>query len=390
MNMIIHTRYLPAIFWTCFLLTGYVYFIYPILLTRLARFIGRHYIRNEIVPPVSIIISAFNEEQTIAEKIENTLSLDYPRELVEIIVGSDGSTDRTDEIVRSYADKGVRLLAFPENRGKTMVQNDCVSKASHEIVVFMDAASMCEKCSLKRLVANFADSRVGAVAGRVVFTRKSENLTTESQGVYWKYEQILKQAESTLGSLVGVDGPLYAIRKALYTNLDQDMMSDFISPLLVISNGSSVVYEPGAVTYEEATTSTGDEFNTRRRIVTRGFTGISRYPQLLNPSRKPLLAWQILSHKILRWLVGFYYVGMLVSSMFLTGRRFFLLAFCGLAAVLGLSFYGMRSRSGSGGGWYAIPYYFILVNLAAMFGVIDYLRGRRVISWKPVRQGREA
>lgn len=390
MNMTMHARYLPAIFWTCFLLTGYVYFIYPVLLTRLARFIGRHYIRNEIIPPVSIIISAYNEEHTIAEKIENTLSLDYPRELVEIIVGSDGSTDRTNEIVRSYADRGVRLLAFPENRGKTMVQNDCVSQASHEIVVFMDAASMCEKCSLKKLVANFADSRVGAVAGRVVFTRENRNLTTESQGVYWKYEQILKQAESSLGSLVGVDGPLYAIRKSLYTPLDQDMMSDFISPLLVIGSGSSVVYEPEAVTYEEATTSTTDEFNTRRRIVTRGFTGISRHPKLLNPAGNPLLAWQILSHKILRWLVGFYYVGMLISSLFLMGRRFYLLAFSGLAAVLGISIYGMKSRSSPGGRWYAIPYYFILVNLAAMFGVIDYLRGKRVISWKPVRQARKA
>lgn len=389
MSTIIHARYLPAIFWTCFLLTGYVYFIYPMLLTRLSRFIGRHYIRNEIAPPVSIVISAFNEERTIAQKIENTLSLDYPRELVEIIVGSDGSTDRTGEIVRSYEDKGVRLLAFPENRGKTMVQNDCVSQASHEIVVFMDAASMCEKCSLKKLVANFADSRVGAVAGRVVFTRESKNLTTESQGVYWRYEQILKKAESSLGSLVGVDGPLYAIRKSLYTDLDQDMMSDFISPLLVISSGSSVVYEPEAVTYEEATTSTADEFNTRRRIVTRGFTGISRHLELLNPAGKPMLAWQILSHKILRWLVGFYYVGMLVSSMLLAGRRFYLLAFSGLAAVLGLSLYGMKARD-SASRWYTVPYYFVLVNLAAMFGAADYLRGRRVISWKPVRQGREA
>ena len=124
--------------------------------------------------------------------------------------------------------------------------------------------------------------------------------------------------------------------------------------------------------------------------MTRGFTGISRHPKLLNPAGNPLLAWQILSHKILRWLVGFYYVGMLISSLFLMGRRFYLLAFSGLAAVLGMSIYGMKSRSSPGGRWYAIPYYFILVNLAAMFGVIDYLRGKRVISWKPVRQAREA
>lgn len=381
----IQSRYLLAVFWSCFLLTGYVYFVYPVLITRMSRFVGRNYIKNEIIPPVSIVISAYNEERSIARKIENTLSLDYPRELVEIIVGSDGSTDRTDEIVGSFRDMGVRLLAFPVNRGKTMVQNDCVREASHEIVVFMDAASLCEKDALKKLVANFADSRVGAVAGRVVFSRKKENLTTESQGMYWRYEQILKKAESTLGTLVGADGPLYAIRKSLYTRLDGDMMSDFISPLLIIKNGHSVVYEPEAVTYEEPTARTGDEFNTRRRIVTRGFTGIARYPELINPAAKPLLAWQIFSHKILRWLVGFYYIGMLISSLFLITRWFFFLAFSGLAGILCLSCYSLRKRDDAGGR-FAVPYYFMLVNLAAVLGVIDYLRGRRVISWKPVRE----
>ncbi|HRR21689.1 MAG TPA: glycosyltransferase, partial [Desulfomonilia bacterium] len=157
-----HSRYLSAVFWFCFLLTGYVYFLYPIILTRLSRFVARNYTKSRITPPISIIISAYNEERSIARKIENTLSLDYPPELVEIIVGSDGSRDRTEEIVKSYRERGVRLLAFPENRGKTVVQNDCVREASHEIIVFMDAASMCERGALRKLVSNFADSRVGA------------------------------------------------------------------------------------------------------------------------------------------------------------------------------------------------------------------------------------
>ena len=380
-----HSRYLSAVFWFCFLLTGYVYFLYPIILTRLSRFVARNYTKSRITPPISIIISAYNEERSIARKIENTLSLDYPPELVEIIVGSDGSRDRTEEIVKSYRERGVRLLAFPENRGKTVVQNDCVREASHEIIVFMDAASMCERGALRKLVSNFADSRVGAVAGRVVFTRLEKNLTAESQGVYWSYEQILKKAEGSLGSLVGVDGPLYAIRKNLYTSLDSDMMSDFISPLLVIRSGHGVVYEPEAVTYEDPTARTGDEFNTRRRIVTRGFTSLARYPELINPARMPLLAWQIFSHKILRWMVGFYYLGMLVSSLLLATRRFFLLAFGSLFAILCLSIYALRVQDVAGR-WYAIPYYFVLVNLASVLGVIDYLRGRKVISWKPVRQ----
>jgi len=374
-----------AVFWLCSVLTGYVYFMYPVIITRMSRKLGNDFHKKEILPEVSIVITAYNEELSIAGKIENTLALDYPRERMEVIIGSDGSTDGTNEIVRSFEGEGVKLAAFPHNRGKTMVQNDCVREASHGIIVFMDAASLCEKDSLKKLVSNFADPRIGAVAGRVVFTKSKDNLTTESQGLYWKYEQILKKAESSLGSLVGVDGPLYAIRKELYNTLDEDMMSDFISPLLVIKGGHCVVYEPEAVTYEEATTRPSDELKTRRRIVTRGFTGLSRYPELINPAVRPLLAWQIISHKVLRWLVGFYYIGMLLSSVLLITRWFFLLAFGGLALVLGLSYYGFHAMDRPRK-LFTIPYYFILVNLAAALGSLDYLRGRKVISWKPVRE----
>jgi cellulose synthase/poly-beta-1,6-N-acetylglucosamine synthase-like glycosyltransferase len=262
-----------TVFWTCFLLTGYVYFLYPFLVRELSRIAGRTFIKDEILPRISIVITAFNEEENIGEKIENTLCLDYPADRREIIVGSDGSTDSTDMIVSSYEARGVRLVPFPRNRGKTMVQNDCVQEASGELIVFMDAASLCERDCLKKLASNFADRRVGAAAGRIVFTRKGENLTARSQGVYWRYEQILKKAEGSLGTLVGVDGPLYAVRRDLYRRLDGDMMSDFITPLLVISDGRSVVYEPEAVTYEEATVRTGDELWTRRRIVTPGVHG---------------------------------------------------------------------------------------------------------------------
>jgi len=158
------------VFWFCFALSGYVYLLYPLLVSLLARLAGRRYEKAGIEPPISIIITAYNEEQHMARKIENTLALDYPKDRMEIIVGSDGSTDRTNEIVESYKDRGVHLRAFPENRGKTMVQNDCVLAATHEIIVFMDAASLCKEDCLKRLVSNLADPRIGAVAGRVVFT----------------------------------------------------------------------------------------------------------------------------------------------------------------------------------------------------------------------------
>lgn len=372
------------VFWFCFALSGYVYLLYPLLVSLLARHAGRRYEKAVIEPPISIIITAYNEEQHMARKIENTLALDYPKDRMEIIVGSDGSTDRTNEIVESYKDRGVHLRAFTENRGKTMVQNDCVLAATHEIIVFMDAASLCKEDCLKRLVSNLADPRIGAVAGRVVFTQLRKNLTTESQGIYWRYEQFIKKAESSIGSLIGVDGPLYAIRKSLYTHLDADMMSDFITPILVLRDGHAVVYEPDATTFEEATTRAKDEFRTRKRIVIRGFTALSRYPEVLNIAARPLLAWQVLSHKVLRWIAGFFYAGMTVSSFMLMTEWLYALAFCGLVMVVLQAYRGLKNQ-GRPRKSFAVPYYFMLVNLAAMKGTIDFLRGKRIISWKPVR-----
>jgi cellulose synthase/poly-beta-1,6-N-acetylglucosamine synthase-like glycosyltransferase len=363
----------------------YVYIGYPLLITAFARIYDKKLKKEPIYPHVSIIITAYNEERHIQKKIENTLSLNYPKELMEIIIGSDGSRDRTEEIVSRFRDRGVKLISFPENRGKTMTQNDCVRVSRHSIIVFMDASSLCEEDALSRLVEPFADLRVGCVAGKVVFVQSHDNLTTESQGLYWKYEQLLKRAEGRMGSLVGVDGPLYAIRKELYVPLQPDIISDLITPLVVIRDGHAVVHEPRAVTYEEATTRPEDELRTRKRIVTRGLLGLFRHPELLNPFKRPLLAFQILSHKILRWFAGLYFVFMAVASLLLIRHPFFLLACAGIALFLVLAWQGLRTREHPRK-LFAVPYYFILVNWAALLGALDYIRGKRVVSWKPVRQ----
>jgi len=376
--------FIKATYWFCFTLLGYVYFLYPVIITSLAKLSKKEFIKEDIEPPVSIIITAFNEEQHIAAKIENTLSLDYPNEKMDILVGSDGSTDRTNEIARSYENQGVRLVACGQNRGKTMVQNDCVREALHDIIIFMDASSLCEPNCIRKLVSNLSDPRVGAVAGRVEFIRSLNNLTTESQGIYWKYEQMLKLAESRLGRLVGVDGPLYAIRKSLYIQLNKDIISDLITPLLVIRDGYSVVYESDAVTYEETTKKYTEEINTRRRIVSRGFYGLTRYPELFHVLKRPLLVWQIMSHKILRWLAGLYFIIMMACSLMLIVNFSYMVIFMGMIAFLCFAYHGFRNPEQCRR-LFAIPYYFTLVNWAAILGVVDFIRGRKVISWKPVR-----
>lgn len=376
--------FIKLIFWLCFILLSYVYFLYPVMITSLAKIFNKKFIKADIEPHVSIIITAYNEEQNIAAKIENTLSLDYPKDKVDIIIGSDGSTDRTNAIISLFESMGIRLMAFHQNRGKTMVQNDCVQEALHDIIIFMDASSLCESNCIRKLVSNLPDPRVGAVAGRVEFIKSLDNLTTESQGIYWKYEQMLKHAESRLGSLVGVDGPLYAIRKSLYIQLNKDIISDLITPLLVIRDGYSVVYESDAVTYEEATRRTAEEIKTRRRIVSRGFYGLTRYPELFQLLQRPLLVWQIVSHKILRWLAGLYFITMMACSLILIVNFSYMIIFTGMVAFLCFAYHGFRNPEQCRK-LFAVPYYFILVNWAAILGTLDYLRGKRVISWKPVR-----
>ena len=372
------------LFWASFSLIFYVYFIYPLLIYLLSKLNSKNFTSHEIFPPLSVIITAYNEEVDIASKIENTLFLDYPEDKIEIIVGSDGSTDKTNDIVKTFEKKSVRLIAFPNNCGKTITQNECVKAAKNEIIVFMDAASICEKNALKNLVSRFSDPCVGSVAGRIEFVTSKDNIVTESQGFYWKYEQFLKESESRIGSLVGVDGPLYAIKKELYFSLASDMISDLITPLLVLKQGYSVVLASDAVTYEKATKSSTDEKNTRRRVVLRGLIGFFRYYNLMNPVKYPCLAWQIISHKILRWLVGIFFIIMMISSGCLIYHPFYFLALFAMIAFLFLALLGYKNPAIKNL-FFVIPYYFILVNWAALLGVLDFVRGKRIIKWKPVR-----
>lgn len=376
-------------FWVFIGLIFYVYWGYPILLFVLKYFCK---IPEIITSPIfnkriSIIISAYNEEKCIASKIENILSLDYPEALVEIIVGSDGSTDRTNEIVSQYQQRNLKLFVFKKNRGKTAVQNDCVSKANGEIIIFMDAASLCNQTALKALVKHFEDEKIGCVAGRIIYTQKRGNIVEEGQGLYWKYEQILKRLEGKIGSLVGVDGPLYAIRTKAYIPLKPDIISDLVSPLLVLGQGYNVIFEPDAIAFEEATTNTHDEFNTRERVVLRGLAGLFNHLELFNFLRQPFLVFQLISHKILRWQIGFFFLGLIVTSIFLskTDYRYeiflyIIVLFC-LLGILG--FY--LNKNGKKIIIFSIPYYFLLVNFAAIVGTLNYLMGKRIISWIPKR-----
>ncbi len=376
-----------VLFWMTFLLCATTYIIYPITIYFFSKFCSVNVNKKDICPLVSIIISAFNEEQYIEEKIVNTLSLSYPKDKIEIIIGSDGSFDKTVEIAKKYIDQGIKIVDFEINRGKTAIQNECVKISKGEILIFTDAASFLNKDAIIKIVRNFADPRIGCVAGQLKFVNTRKNLTTESQGLYWRYEFKIREIESRLGRLIGVDGPLYAIRRENYVTLQENMISDFISPLLVLADRKKVVLEPEAIASEDPTLMTGQELNTRRRITLRALTGLATHAILLNPFKHHALSLQIFFHKLLRWFVGPLIIINVFACFTLSNHAFFDAILIGyllffMSALLGMLISHFRIK------WriFTVPYYFTLVNLAATLGIIDYFRRKQVVTWKPVRR----
>ncbi|MDY6989600.1 MAG: glycosyltransferase family 2 protein [Thermodesulfobacteriota bacterium] len=362
------------------------YALYPLALWIVGKLFPFRPHRRQIMPKVSIIIPAYNEAKAIERKIQNTLALQYPKDRLEILVGSDGSTDETPALMRKFAPFGVRSIDFHKNRGKTAVQNDLVKQSKGEILVFTDAASFLEADALKRLLRNFADERVGCVAGRVRFVNTDMNITSQSQGLYWRYEVKIRDMESKLGSLIGVDGPLYGVRRDCYVPLKTNVISDLLTPLLVLEKGKKAVWEPEANVTEYPTTTTSDEFSTRRRITVRGLVGISLYGRLLNPLRHPFMSLQLFLHKVLRWFVGPILILNILATCILSGHWLFssmlllyLLFF--LSATLGW----FAEHRGIKAGVLTVPYYFTLVNLAATMGIVDFFAKREVVAWEPVR-----
>jgi cellulose synthase/poly-beta-1,6-N-acetylglucosamine synthase-like glycosyltransferase len=370
------------------------YVFYPIIIAILSKLTPIKTTKSsEYKPKISIIISAYNEEKHILKKINNTLNIDYPGELFEILIGSDGSTDNTVQIIKESADSLVRFFEFTENRGKTSVQNDLVNKASGDILVFTDAASFLPEESIKELISNFYDPKVGCVAGRMEFVATDDNLNTKSQGLYWKYEVKIRELESKLGSLIGVDGPLYAVRRECYVPLEKNIISDFITPLLVLEQNKYVTLEKKSIIEEEPTQKSEQEFKTRRRITLRGLVGVFSHSILINPFKHPLLCMQILCHKIIRWFVGpivivnficciilFVYSNSIFISAVLMG---YILLF--ITAYIGWLLRTKRDVNKL----FTVPYYFILVNAAATYGIYDFFTRKQAVTWETQREEAE-
>jgi cellulose synthase/poly-beta-1,6-N-acetylglucosamine synthase-like glycosyltransferase len=378
---------MEILFWVFAAAVAYVYAGYPLLLL-LANRLGAHrpVALNDAQPAVTLLVSAFNEQEVIAEKIRNSLAIDYPREKLQIIVISDASEDRTDEIVRSFAGEGVELLRMPDRSGKTLGLNEAVARATGEIVVFSDANAMYARDSLRRLTRNFAAPEVGAVVGESTYS-SPEVESERSEGLYWKYETAIKRLETRIGSVVGGDGAIYAVRRALYVPMRADALSDFVNPLQVVRGGHRCVYEPQAISVESAAESFRKEFRRKVRIVNRAWRALFTMPQLLNPLRHGFFAIELISHKLLRWLVPAMLVGVFLTSLALLGEGpVYVAAFALQLAFYALALVGFALRHRSKmPALVSVPFYFCLVNWAAALGIAEALRGKTYTVWTTAR-----
>lgn len=369
-------------------LVVYVYVGYPLVVLLLARVAPARPVRREpATPRVTFIISVFNEEAVLEAKLANALAFDYPADQLEIMVVSDCSDDRSDEIARAHADRGVRLVRQEERLGKTSALNLAVPQASGDIVVFSDANAMYEPDAVRELVANFADDTVGYVVGEARYVN-TEDGAASSEASYWSYEIAIKTAESRIHSMVGGDGAIYAIRKSLYEPLLITDINDFVNPLQIIAKGYRGIYEPRAVCHEEAAGSYDREFRRKVRIVNRSFSGLMRVPQVMNPLRTGLFSPMVISHKLLRWLVPYFIAtGALATGVLALAG----VTWAGWLALLGVLFYlayyvgYLAHEQLRGVPVLLVPYYFILVNVAAGIGVARSLGGSVQATWNPPR-----
>jgi cellulose synthase/poly-beta-1,6-N-acetylglucosamine synthase-like glycosyltransferase len=340
-------RTIEIAFWFCAVAVLYAYVIYPMALVVFARWFGSQssaapQIAEGSLPRVSLLIAAYNEETTIAERLENALALDYPADKLEIVIASDGSSDSTASVVQRYGDRRVRLLDYRERRGKAEVLNAAFRELTTDIVVLSDANTFTDRSALRHLVRWFQSPDVGVVCGRLVLTDPASGRNVDS--IYWRYENVLKYYESRLGALLGANGAIYAIRRELFQGIRQNtLIDDFVIPLLTrLRTHCAIVYDADAVAYEETPAAIGSEFKRRARIGTGGFQSMSVLWKLLNPAQG-WIAFTFFSHKIARWLCPFFLMGAFGANLLLLSNRGYQLAFAVQSALYLIAALGTRS-----------------------------------------------
>lgn len=375
---------------TSVLLALYIYIGYPILMFLLSRLFPQPVRKTGIEPRVSLIIAAHNEQQHIADKLHNALALDYPPEKLEIIVASDCSTDQTDDIVRRFADCRIKLYEQSERQGKTRAQHRAASISTGDILIFSDATTQYQPGVIRTIVRGFADPTVGCVAGQLIYVDGNASSVGSGCRSYWGYEKFIKDCESRLGSLIGVSGCLYAVRRSCQARMASDMIDDFVIATEIRLQGLRTIYEPEAICTENTNHRTRDEFRMRVRVIEQTMNALHRYRAVLNPLRYGIYAFQLICHKLLRYSMPLWLGVAFVASWFAdTGSGLFHLLFFGqvIFYLLALAGWG-GDRTSIRLGLLSVPWYFLLFNAASVVALSKFLRGETHVVWEPVRETR--
>ena len=374
------------VFWSSVILILYTYVVFPLLVLARGRLLPRPFRCSDATPFVSVVIAAHNEEAHIAARIENLLGQDYALERLQILVTSDGSDDGTDEIVRGYRESGVELVTGPR-QGKGQALNRAISRATGEILVFSDANTHFRPDAIRALVRPFADPQVGGVAGNQVYTRDDqESLSAGGEMAYWDFDRMLKEAQSRAGSVTSATGAIYAIRRELYHPVPLYAMDDFVISTGVVAGGGRLVFAADAVAVEPVAARAEAEFGRKVRVITQGLYAVRVMRELLNPFRYGLYSHQLAWHKILRRAMVLPLLAILAASpwLWLQGTAYQLivlaqLAFYGLAAAG----FVLHEASGRSSKLAALPFYFCMVNAAALIAILRNLSGRHIGTWTP-------
>ena len=379
---------MSVVFDICLAVLVYVYVGYPALVWLLARVRpGQATVAaaaDDHRPTVSVLIAAYNEVDGIVDTVRNKLAQDYPADRLEVIVVSDGSTDGTDEAVQAIDDPRVRLVRQEPRAGKTSGLNLIAPLAAGEVLVFSDANSFYSPDTIARLVQPLADPAVGYVTGRMLYRAPDGSASGEGCSAYMRYENRLRAWETRLGSIVGVDGGVDAMRRDVWEPMRADQLPDFVAPLTVREKGYRVVYEPSARLYEDALADTEDEFRMRVRVSLRAWWAMKDKAALLDPRRYGVFAWQLWSHKLLRYLAPFFQFGLFGTNVLLAHRGpgwMTLLVLQSLFYAVAAMAHGLRGSK--------LPapvtaaYYLCVVNLASGLAFVQFLRGKKQVTWNP-------
>lgn len=368
----------------------YPYAFYPSLLWFISLFKKqprkRQFLTISEWPSVTMLISAYNEEAVIEEKILNSLSLDYPKDLLEVIVISDGSTDRTDALVKKYEDKQIKLLRFEGRQGKTGCLNGAVRQAQGSILVFSDANSLYDKNAVKNLAVRFENSRVGFVTGFTRYRLRVGDGISEGISLYSRLEKFIKSKESIFGSCVGADGAIFGIRKNLYMSLRNEDINDFVIPISIIRQGFHGVLEEAAFCSESAVGGSKSEFKRQVRITARTLRALLNNRDLLNPLKYPFFTFALFSHKVAKLLVPFFLLLLSVNALILLSKQgtYMLSAVCLALSIMMLAHQRKQAIFSSKLG--SLIYSFTSINAAVFIGWLNFLKRKTYTVWMPTQR----